>query len=106
MEFSQPILAKTDLICQQPTMPQPSGVPPNSGVMESMADSLLHPAVIPGQIQPAQGGTSHIDDTTHILLIAECPALKPAHDKHIPVPKTSVKDWISQSQNVKMRGVL
>ena len=37
MEFLQPILAKIELICQQPTMPQLSGVHPSSGVRKRMA---------------------------------------------------------------------
>ena len=37
MEFLRPILAKIELICQQPTMPQLSGVHHSSGVREGMA---------------------------------------------------------------------
>ena len=37
MEFSWPILAKIELICQQPAMPQLSDVHPNSEVPERMA---------------------------------------------------------------------
>ena len=42
MEFLQPILAKIELICQQPAMPQWGGVqggkPASSGVLERMAE--------------------------------------------------------------------
>ena len=36
-EFLQPILAKIELICQQPTMSQLSGVHPSTGMQERMA---------------------------------------------------------------------